>query len=167
MNDWRTRAETWLAQERMDEAETADRAFVHVFRALPAIAPAEDFVHRAVAAAWQARRRPQSAWIVGTFAASLLFALVTGGAMYAVFGLSGIGWLLTTTAKTTIGLLSSGIMTASAAAAWWITTANLGRTFVGFLALPQAVATVIGIVLLGIAALSAMRRALDTALEIR
>lgn len=167
MGDWQTRAEIWLAREQMGDDEAAEAAFAHAFRALPTIASSGDFVQRAVAAAWRSRAQRRSAWAAGTIAASILFAALTAGTIYSLFGLPGIGRVLTTSAMAAASLVSSLLVAGSVAATWWIATADLGRSLAELLAVPQATAAFAGVALVGVAALSAMRRALGTAWEIR
>ena len=84
MGSWHAHTERWLSSEHLAQETTADEAFAQVFAALPAVEPSDDFVRRAVQAAWQAeaRRRRATAW--ATIAACLVAATVTGVGAYGV-----------------------------------------------------------------------------------
>ena len=153
MGNWRTNAEQWLSTERqgLDDSE-ADAAFAAVFAALPAVDPSPGFARRAAEAAWVARRRRRWAIAAGVLAATVSLVAMTGVAAYVMFGVATGGWLVTTAAMAAAGSAVSMLAAVASGVQWWLATAQAGNTVADVVALPQNVAALFMVTVVGVIA---------------
>jgi hypothetical protein len=166
MGRWRAHTANWLSSEQHDPDAAADAAFAQVFAAVPPVEPSADFVRRAVDAAWLARARRRRTVALASLAASVLPAAAAGVTAYSVFGVAG-GWLVTTTAGAVTSALVSLSATAPTAVSWWLATAHAGSTVADIVIMPQGAAALVGIELVGAAALYMLQRLLQADLRFR
>ena len=168
MGEWRTHAEQWLSTERqgLDDAQ-ADAAFAAVFAALPAVEPSADFARRATEAAWVARRRRRWAIAAGILVAPVLLVAMTGAAAYVIFGIAAGGWLVTTAVMAAVGSAVSVLATVATGLQWWLATAQAGNTVADVVALPQSVAALFMVTMVGVIALFALHRLLQSEPKLR
>jgi len=166
MGRWRTHTEHWLSSEEHDLDDTADAAFAQVFAALSAVDPSADFAQRAASAAWLARARRRRAMAIGSLAASILIVVLAGAAAYGVFGIAG-GWLVTAAATMVTNSAVSLIVGVTTAVQWWFATARAGTTVADIMTTPQSAVTLLGIELVGIAALYMLQRLLRSEVRFR
>lgn len=166
MDQWRTRTKDWLSIERRGLDDAADAAFAQVFAALPALEPSAGFVQRAVDAAWLARGRRRRTIVVASLAASVAGAVLIGAAAYGALGAAG-GWLVTTTAAVVSSAALSLLLAAPTAVEWWSAGARAGSAAAGVAAMPAGVALLVGVELVGAAALYLLQRLLREDIRVR
>jgi hypothetical protein len=159
MGSWRTLTENWLSNEHLDHEAAADDAFSHVLTALPTIEPSEDFVQRAVRAAWLVRSRRQTAVGYAAIAASVLIAAAAGIVAYG-FASGASGWAVTTVARVAASSAVSILMAAATSVEWWAAMAHTGSLVAGVVTMPQNAIGLVAIELAGGAALYALHRLL-------
>ena len=159
MAGWHSRTEHWLSSERLAQDATSDEAFAHVFAALPAIEPSEDFVRRTVQAAWQARAHQQRVTASVAIAASLLATVTAGVTAYGLLGVAS-GWLLSAIAA--VAASSTGLLLAAATTSigWWAEMTRASSLIAGVIAMPQSAVALLAIELAGGGALYALHRLL-------
>ena len=146
----------WLAAEDGGSDDAAEAAFAHLFAAVPRVQASPAFAQEAVHAArqWRARRR----WLM--FAAAAAILLVVSGSLVG-YGLApqiarsmikglafvssrGVPWLV---AYTTV------------AVDWWWMLGRVGGTLTTALITPARLVAIVGVELVGLLALYALRRA--------
>jgi len=168
MGEWRTHAEQWLSTERQDlDDSEADAAFAEVFAALPGIDPSPDFARRAAEAAWVARRRRRRASVGVALAASVSLLAMTGLAAYVMFGIAAGGWLATTAAMAAAGSAVSMLAAVASGVQWWLATAQAGNSVAAVVAMPQSVAALFMVTVVGVIALLALQRLLQSEPRLR
>ena len=161
MGRWHTDTERWLSNEHLAHETGANEAFAQVFTALPAVEPSEDFVRRAVQAAWHARARRRRAIAYSSVAASLVAAAATGVAAYGLFA-GASGWPVTTIATVATSSAVSLLMATATSVEWWAAMIRASSMAVGIVTMPQNAVALLAIELAGGAALYALHRLLRT-----
>jgi len=159
MGRWHTQTEHWLSSEHLAQETAADEAFAHVFAALPAIEPSEDFVRRTVQAAWQTQVRRRRTTAYAAIAASLLATVTAGVTVYALLGVAS-GWLLATIATVATGSTGALLMAATTSIEWWAEMTRASSLIAGVVAMPQSAVALLAIELAGGGALYALHRLL-------
>jgi hypothetical protein len=159
MEPWHSRTKSWLSSEQLEHDASAEKAFAEVFAALPVIDPSEDFVRRAVEAAWSVRAGRQRATAHAAIAASALVTAAGGAVAYDVaHGTPGwAGALLAAAATTSTESLTMAVV---AAVEWWAVMAHAGGVVVGVISVPQNAIGLLAMELLGGGAAYALHRLL-------
>jgi hypothetical protein len=159
MAGWHSRAELWLSSERLAQDAASDEAFAHVFAALPAIEPSEDFVRRTVQAAWRMRTRRRRATTFVAVAASLLATVTAGVTAYGLLGVAS-GWLLSTIATVAAGSARLLLVAATTSIGWWAEMTRASSLIAGIVVMPESAFALLAIELAGGGALYALHRLL-------
>ena len=148
--------------KQWDDEDAADAAFSRLFSALPAVEPSADFVQRTVDAAWEARARRRAFRVAASVAAAAVLAF---GVLLATVGAPG--WLVLTSARIAAGSVMAVVWSATAAAEFWTLTMRAGTAFAGVVVMPQTVAVLVAIELVGAAALYSLHRLLRADIRFR
>lgn len=165
MGRWRTETETWLESERHENNDAAEAALTQLFAALPTVEPSRDFVHRTVDAAWAVRTRRR--WMMAAAAAAALIAVAAG--VTALFVMSGdvgarmLAAAATLAANSAVSLLTS----ATTLVEWWTAMARTGGAVGRVLVMPQGLAALAAIEIVGAISLYMLHRLLKADVTFR
>ncbi len=162
MTDWRRDAETWLEREGQDD-EAAEAAFGQMFSALPRVEPAPGFAARAAAAAWRERARRRRLMAAGYTTAAASFA--GAAALVAAFGAPQ--WLLLAGAQVTTSAVMTLLLSAATLAEGWTLMVQGSSAVARVLVMPQGIAALVAVELVGAAALYALQRLLRADVRFR
>ena len=157
MGRWRRQTEQWLGKEEFAEG-APDEMLEQVFAALQPVRPSQDFVLRAVHAAWQARARRRR-FFTATAIASSVLAAVSGVLAYALLG-DASSWLISSTAAIVTRPAGPLLMATATAVEWWADMTRLSRVIAGVVAMPQHTLALIAIEVAAGGALYALHRLL-------
>jgi hypothetical protein len=151
----------WLSAERQEDEAAAERAFARVFAALPGPAPGAAFAERVAAAAFQARRR-RRLWLRSGRMTASAAAAVLGVVLGYLALVRGGAWLVRAGAAVTVQSVSLVVRSAAEGLDWWSILVRVGTAVGDALSTPQVSTAVLGIEILGAAALFALSRMLRT-----
>lgn len=155
MTDWRRDAEMWLEREGQDD-KAAEVAFGQMCAALPPVEPSPGFAARTAAAAWSARARRRR--LAAAAYAAAVASVAGAAALVVAFGAPG--WLLLTGARIAASALMTLLLSAATLAEVWTSMAGGGTAVARVLVMPQGVAALVTVELVGAAALYALHRLL-------
>lgn len=162
MGQWRDEADRWLTSEPHDD-EAAEASFAQLFTALPEEKPSAGFVQRTVAAAWAARVRRRRLAAGGAAAAAL--AALGGAALVSAYGAPG--WVLMTVAQVAAGSLTALLASAATLVEFGALMVRTGSAVGRVMVMPQGIATLVAIEVVGAGALYALHRLLRDDLRFR
>lgn len=162
MAEWRQDVETWLEFEGQDE-DAAEAAFARTFAALPPVEPSPGFAGRVTAAAWSARARRRRLVVAACAAAAAV--LVAAVALVLAFGAPA--WLLRTGAQLAVSSMMTLLLSAATVAEVWAAMARGGSMVARVIVMPQGVATLVAIELVGAGALYSLHRLLRSEIRFR
>ena len=145
-----------------DDEDAADADFSRLFAALPPVQPSADFVQRTVDAAWEARTRRRAFRFAAAAAAVVVIAF---GVLLATTGAPA--WLVPTSARVVAGSVMAVLWSATAVAEFWTLMVRMGTAIAGLLVMPQSVALLVTIELVGAAALYSLHRLLRADIRFR
>lgn len=152
----------WNEEDDAAADKAADAAFSRLFSALPAVEPSAGFVQHAVDTAWGrcARRQRWLRWAAA--AASLAVAAASS-----VLVLSAPAWLVLSAAQAGTGAIMTLLWSATAVAEFWGLMVSAGSAAARVAVMPQSVAVLVAIELLGAAALYSLHRLLRAEVRFR
>ena len=162
MGEWRQDAERWLESEGHDDP-AAEAAFASLFSAMPAVEPSPSFVQRTVDAAWavRARRRRVMQW--SGVAAAAIVALSVAVSV----GLGVPAWVMSVTAQVFAGSIKALMWAATAGLELAAVMARTGAAAARVAVMPQSLAALLIVELIGAGALYSLHRLLRSDVRFR
>lgn len=136
--------------------DQVDAAFRRLFSTLPPVEPSAAFILRTVDAAWEARAA-RHRWVRWTSAAAALAVVAVAST---VVMLGAPGWVVLTAAQVGAGSVMTLVWSATAVAEFWGLMMSAGTAAARVAVMPQSVAALVAIELLGAAALYSLHRLL-------
>lgn len=152
-----------MGTQQWKDDEAVDAAFSRLFSTLPQVEPSAAFVQSTVDAAWAARAARQR-WVRWAGAAA---AVTVMGVASLVAMVGAPGWVVLTAAQFGAGSVMTLVWSATAVAEFWGLMMSAGTAAARVAVMPQSVALLVAIELLGAAALYSLHRLLRADIRFR